>query len=331
LRLSLVIPTVGRPEVLHDTLESLAGCDPLPDEVVIVDDPRRSAEAVAKAFSARVPALELCYAAERRGASVQRNIGLRMCSGEVVVFADDDVRFQPDLFAVLADVYRDSAVVGATGRIRQEWRAFGNERSLIRRLLSGRRRQGTMTDFGYPRRIQDTDSFHDVEFMQGCLMSARRELAQRVGFDEDLGPPDNYARLEDEDFSYRLSRLGRVRYVPEAAVQHLNLGFRSRDSRYFSWLMVVDRAYLFRKNFRRTPLARAKFALLVATMAVHRALNREWSGVVGVVDGAIDAWREGRSSRNGVPGSRLVAPRRTARGARQEPQLASSDGDDEGG
>ena len=46
--------------------------------------------------------------------------------------------------------------------------------------------------------------------MPGCFMSARREAAS-VRFDEKLGA---YALAEDEDFSYRLSRRGRLVYLP---------------------------------------------------------------------------------------------------------------------
>ena len=58
--------------------------------------------------------------------------------------------------------------------------------------------------------------------------------------------------------------------------------------------MVVNRAYLFRKNFRRTPLARAQFAMLVGVLVVHRAVNGEWSGARGLIEGSVEAWRAGR-------------------------------------
>ena len=70
-----------------------------------------------------------------------------------------------------------------------------------------------------------------------------------------------YALAEDEDFSYRLSRLGRIRYAPEIVVEHRKLGFGSHDPRRLGRLVVVNRAYLFRKNFPGTALARAQFPL----------------------------------------------------------------------
>jgi GT2 family glycosyltransferase len=222
----------------------------------------------------------------------QRNIGIDDVSGDVVVFLDDDVSIQPDLFALLEQAYEDETIVGVTGRIVEpESKRRLGPASALRRLLPGGGREGTFTRYGYPRYLRDLNTPRDVEFMQGCFMSARREAAASVRFDEHLG---GYALAEDEDFSYRLSRLGRIRYLPQLIVRHRKLGFGSADERRFGCLVVVNRAYLFRKNFRRTPLARAQFAMLVAMLVGHRVVNREWRGAQGLLEGAYQVLR-GRS------------------------------------
>ena len=118
-------------------------------------------------------------------------------------------------------------------------------------------------------------------------MSARRELASEVRFDEMLGA---YALAEDEDFSYRLSKLGRVRYAPEIVLEHRKLGFGSQDPRRFGRLVVVNRAYLFRKNFKQTLRARAGFVVLVGGLLLHRLVNRDWRGAQGILEGARDVF-----------------------------------------
>jgi GT2 family glycosyltransferase len=296
MKLSLLIATKGRPEMLADTLESLRRCVPPPSEVVVVDgDDTGSAEPVVAAFSAMSDTPATGYVRASPGLPHQRNVGLEVVSGDIVVFADDDVEFAPDLFAVLARAFDDPGVVGATGWIVEpEERRFGRQRSPIRQLLPGGGHEGSMTRFGYPRRIVNPHQPRDVEFMVGCLMSARRELACQVGFDENL---PGYGLAEDEDFSYRLSRLGRIRFLPSATVVHHKTGFRTYRLREFNRTLVVNRAYLFRKNFSPTPLARAQFAMLIAILVVHRLVNREWSGVRGLIEGSVEAWRRGRSLR----------------------------------
>lgn len=330
MRFSVVIPTLGRDApMLADALASAAACEPPPDEVLVVDgsddaaarpvverfaaspealEPTPSADATAVDATDREPARSagaepaahgagapvFVHRSSPRGASVQRNVGLDAASGDVVVFTDDDAVLDPGLIGVLRDVYSEPTVVGATGRVVQDaYRSFGNQRSGVRRLLTGGGRDGSMTSYGYPRHVQDEDHYHDVEFMQGCLMSVRRDVARDVGFDCSLGGPRGVALLEDEDFSYRLSRRGRVGYFPEAVVHHRAAGFRARDPRFYSRLIVLDRAYLLAKNFAPTPLTLVKFVLLVAVFFAHRIVNREWRGVVGLAEGLLEARRRG--------------------------------------
>ena len=280
-----MIPTRARPEPLRETLESLARCDPKPVEVIVVDgDPARSAEAVVReAF----PAAR--YLASEPGLTRQRNTGVTASARDVVVFADDDVVFDPGVFARLDEIYRDPTVIGATGRvIEPASRRFGHKHDALRRILLAGGPEGSFTRFGYPRYLIDTATARDVEVMQGCFMTARREAVERVGFDEGLS---GYALAEDEDFSFRLSRLGRIRYVPEAVVEHRKIGFTSHDPRAFGRLAVRNRVYLFRKNFRRTPLARAQFGLLILFMLGQRLVNGEWAGARGLLEGVAESWR----------------------------------------
>jgi glycosyltransferase involved in cell wall biosynthesis len=285
-RFSVVIATRDRPAVLRETLTVLARCDPQPAETLVVDgSDDGSAEPVARDASA-------VYARSRPGLTIQRNVGLDAAAGDVVVFLDDDATAHPRLFAALADGYRDPDVVGVTGPVLEPGaRRFGNMRSRWRRLLPGGGREGSLTRFGYPRRIQDEGRERDVEYMLGGLMSARRDVAARLRFDERL---TGYALMEDEDFSYRLSRVGRIRFLPSASVVHrrVDADRTTARGREFGRTVVVNRAYLFRKNFPRTPLARLQFGLLVGVLLVHRAANGEWAGVRGLIEGSVEAWRQ---------------------------------------
>lgn len=293
MRFSVVIPTFGRPELLEDTLDALYACEPPPEEILVVDGhPELQAQQVAARFSARPAPPELRYLTSESGLTKQRNVGIDAVTGDVVVFADDDTSVEPNVFAVLCEAYSDPSVIGATGKIvegqQPRW-MMGGRQSLVRRLLFAGGAEGTFTCFGYPRYVQNVGRPIDVEMMSGAFMSARRDDVAVVRFDERLA---GYALAEDEDFSYRLSRRGRLRYLPEAAVFHHQAGFASQNQRAFGRMVIVNRTYLFRKNFRRTPLTRLQFALLVLLLIAHRLANREWAGALGLVEGAVQAWRE---------------------------------------
>ena len=288
MRFSVVIPTMRREQILEATLESLRHCNPAPDEVIVIDaDPEGSSHPVVKAFDDRVSPV-VHYRRSVPSLTRQRNVGIDDSSGDVIVFLDDDVTIGTDMFARLEEVYRDASIIGATGRvIEPQPKRLGAPASRSRRLLLGGGGEGTFTRYGYPRYLRDVEHSRDVEFMQGCFMSARRGAAVEVRFDEHLG---GYALAEDEDFSYRLSRLGRIRYVPDIVVEHRKLGFGSQDSRPFDRRVIVNRAYLFRKNFPQTPLARLQFFLFVLGLIGHRLVNREWRGVRGLLDGVAAVW-----------------------------------------
>lgn len=290
MRFSVVIPTFRRPELLAETLDSVYACDPTPHEVIIVDaDPESSALRVVEERQPGADEPVPKYLRSEPNVTIQRNKGIEAADGDIVVFLDDDVELDWSSFGALERAYRDGDVVGATGHV-LEPRAHrrGGVDSPIRTFLFGGGRKGTFTRFGYPRYLEETAAEQDVEFMQGCFMTARLELASELRFDEHL---PGYALAEDEDFSYRLSRHGRIRYLPEIEVLHKKTGFRSQDSRRFGCLVVTNRWYLFRKNFRQTPLAVAQFALFVALLIGHRLINREWQGALGLLQGVATVLR----------------------------------------
>jgi GT2 family glycosyltransferase len=285
MRVSAVIPTKARPEPLRAALASAAAAASAADEVLVVDgDPERSALPVVEEIRARHPQARLRHVPSDPGLPLQRNVGIDAAEGEIVAFFDDDVTFPPTLFDGIAAAFADPAVVGVTGRVVENElpRIGSGQHSRLRRLLLGGGRQGTMTSFGSRRPIVDVDEPHDVEFMEGPFMTARRDVAASVRLDETL---IGYALGEDDDYSYRVSLRGRVRYVPELAIEHHEIGFKSMDLRRRDRFQIINRTYLFRKNFARTRRSRAAYAGLVAMMFVHRAVNREWDGLRGLWDG----------------------------------------------
>jgi glycosyltransferase involved in cell wall biosynthesis len=293
MRFSLVIATKGRPEPLTAALESAAAELDGDGEAIIVDgDPAHSARPVVEGLRVRHPQLQLVYLDRGGGSAIQRNVGIDAASGDVVVFIDDDCTIEPGMFAALSAAYDDPTVVGVTGLIHRPRRegVVAEPNSRLRWLILGGGRQGAMSSFGFRRPIFDVGQPRDVQYMPGPLMSARRDVAAEVRFDEAL---TEYAIGEDDDFSYRTSLRGRIRYEPSAAVRHHELGWTSMDRRALDRLRVINRTYLFQKNFPQTLRARAGFAALLAILLVHRVLNRNWSGLRGLTEGI---WQARRST-----------------------------------
>jgi glycosyltransferase involved in cell wall biosynthesis len=96
LRLSVVVPTCGRPELLRRCLQALMA-QSLPGrafEILVVDDghddtTRRLVDSLAD--EAEAPRLRYLRSEQPRGGpAAARNLGWRSAHGEVVAFTDDD-------------------------------------------------------------------------------------------------------------------------------------------------------------------------------------------------------------------------------------------------
>ena len=231
-------------------------------------------------------------------------------------------RLRPDRLRRARPRLRRPAVVGATVERRgaggapvrrRATRAFGSG-------SSAGRRDGTFTRYGYPRYLPPGAGGAGRRGDGGLPDERPAGGGARVGFDEALPSLSGYALAEDEDFSLRLSRLGRIRYLPEARVVHRKQGFGSRGP------ACVQQAG------RREPLlplpqelsADARWpgrssGSFCSCSSATGSLNRDWAGARGLLEGVREAGSAGDDA--GAGRVRLLA--RLARRRRALPRAAA--------
>src|SRR3954470_21926912 len=94
LRLSVVVPTFNRPDLLERCLAALVAQDLSPDayEIVVADDAAsaQTAEQVARWVARAAPAIRYVAVRGAHGPAAARNQGWRAARGDVVAFTDDD-------------------------------------------------------------------------------------------------------------------------------------------------------------------------------------------------------------------------------------------------
>jgi glycosyltransferase involved in cell wall biosynthesis len=138
-RISVIIPTYGRPELLERAVRSAAEQTLPPAEIVIVDDnepgsPARAetAELVAameRSLGGRVP-VRYTELAKNSGGAAARNAGVASSSGDLLAFLDDDdwwlpgkleaqVSFFADTGTSPALVYTGRRIVDAAGELKR--------------------------------------------------------------------------------------------------------------------------------------------------------------------------------------------------------------------
>ncbi|MGE5407102.1 MAG: glycosyltransferase, partial [Syntrophothermus sp.] len=226
-RISVVIVTRGRPQRVLRTMLSILSCRYPRDrcEVIIVDTPEDGQPPLDFSAEPSIPAdANVRVVVEpQRGISLGRNRGLREATGEIVVFADDDVdvdaNWLPNLIAGFELGDRVAAVSGPTLPATIETpteRWFEGFGGLQR---------------GYETRVYSLDHRPAEQplfpFVPGALgsgrsMAFRREAFLRLGgFDPALGPPTPTLAGEDIEALLRFVLLGRqVVHEPAALVWH---------------------------------------------------------------------------------------------------------------
>jgi GT2 family glycosyltransferase len=193
---SVVVPTVGRPALVRSLLQSLIRCEPMAEDIVLVDQSQDDGvERVVAEFARFGARVVHC---DGRGEGRGRNLGLREARHDFVLGTDDDCTVAPDWVARSWEHMRANPDGIVTGRVLPD---------------------------GDPLAVpstRDDPSPHDYTGDLSCFplfpnnMALPRARALELGgFDEGLpAAPDN-------DFCYRWLRDGkRLRYEPDMVVWH---------------------------------------------------------------------------------------------------------------
>lgn len=119
---SVVIPTLNRPDLLRNCLRSLMAqtMDPLTFEVIVVaDGPSQATEEVVGELWNTIPGSTLRYLESpvQRGPAAARNLGWKSAQGSIIAFTDDDCIAQPTWFEEGWTALIDSGHSGLWGRI----------------------------------------------------------------------------------------------------------------------------------------------------------------------------------------------------------------------
>ncbi len=111
---SIVICTYNRASQLRRCLHTLEGLEYPNFEVIVVDGPSRDeTPQLLERYGDRIKVGKN----PTRNLSVSRNIGIKLSSGDIVAFIDDDGMPPPDWLDKLAAAYEDGGVGGAGGQV----------------------------------------------------------------------------------------------------------------------------------------------------------------------------------------------------------------------
>jgi len=287
--LSAIICTRNRPDDLAACLCSVGTQTRRPDQVVVVDasDDDRT-RSIVRAWTAGGPIADVQYLRAAPGLTRQRNVGIAVATGDVVMFLDDDVVLEPVYVARIAELFAcDPALGGAQGVIATT-ALHGRRRlvNLFRRLFlmnslggsGGVKRSGFAAYDAWPRTVRPVTS------LVGCNMSYRRSVFARFRFDEWF---DGYGLGEDQDFSYRVGRVHRLVQTPHARLEHRLSPVERARAAALHEMAAVNHVYFVRRNLPPTPLT----WLCVVWSELGELLSVLKTGDRAAIAGRLRGWR----------------------------------------
>lgn len=229
-KLFVVIATVGRPQLVRETVDLLADQTRPADGVVVVSVTPADTTGVEHARGEP----EIIYA--QRGLCRQRNHALRHVKGraDIVVFLDDDFVAASDFLANVERLFGEMPEVsGVTGDLVAD--GIHNEGYTIQQAQALIAEHAATLD----PRIKTRDALY------GCNMAIRLSAAEGLAFDEAL---PLYGWQEDIDFTYQLGMRGRL--ISTGLVTGVHLGAKGgrTSGRRTGYSQVANIVYLQRKG-----------------------------------------------------------------------------------
>lgn len=265
-KISVIICTRDRAEVLVECLRSIASNKLHPLEVLVVDQSTTDSTAeVVREFSTTVPYAVRYLCHSYQGLTKARNIGLKASMGDIVAFTDDDCIVDPGWLEAIAREFEDARISCVCGQTRpvHYW---------------GRPNIAMLSTLNHNKRRVVQGKHNPLMIGRGNNMAFRRvDLMNLGGFNEYIGVGQPINAGDDSDVLYRLMESGRyVVHTPDAVVHHR----QPRD-----WRKVLEKKHGYSASASAILCARLRYGDVYAGMLLAGKIAYEfcWLFLGGII------------------------------------------------
>jgi len=241
---SVIIPTLNRSKVLKETLESICLQNPLPNEVLVID---QSVGEDTKKVCEKFPITRF-FRQNEKSSSRARNVGIENAQTDILFFLDDDVELDPGYFESLLKMFSDPSVSAVQGWVRNS-AGFGRMSNLIRKVFlfeSGGNKMALLPDFIGTHFSQKPSEISRIEWCSGCGFAVRGNIAREENFEPRFFL---YSLAEDRDFSFRAGKRGKLLLNPAATMLHKVEPSGRIPPKKKIFMIYVHQMYLIAKNY----------------------------------------------------------------------------------
>ena len=194
IRISVIIATRNRKDELKKCLEALDKQTRKPDQIFVISESDTKEEFVLDTISKQ---LQYFHFDNRIGPSALRNIGIQNCSGDIVVFLDDDSVPQPEFIENISLPFLDPKID----------------------IIRGKVKATNSISKNYAEHYDLGEILFEISprLLLLCCMATRKHILDELGgFDETI--PYGH---EEADLGYKANIHGyRTFYTPKAIVYH---------------------------------------------------------------------------------------------------------------
>jgi glycosyltransferase involved in cell wall biosynthesis len=301
--ISVVTPTLRRPDEIAQLFKTLAEQQLPPYELVLVDGApagENETQAVVEQY-ASAQRYSVNYLRHGGGTAIQRNVGIDAAVGDFIAFIDDDMRLDSDFFVQLMRVFDHDIsrqVGGVAGYITNQhldantsprWKWY-RRLKLFTTYVPGHFDSQT----GYPinRYLQPPhDSTREIDFMgTGCALWRRDVFADGLRFDSFF---IGHGVMEDAQLALRARRRWKLLECGLARCRHLHSPRGRENKRLTARKTATNYRYLFvtivprrtwRQEIRFWRVQVVQLGIYLSA-AVRSPTKNNWLGVLGKLEG----------------------------------------------
>ena len=247
MKLSAVIATANRADQLEEAFNTFTTQSRPFDEIIITDaSSSNDSKQLVEKWSAQLPLVYIpCLVLS---AAVQRDIGVKACSGDIIYFLDDDVLLEEQYVVEIAHLFEndpEEKIGGVSGTIvNQIYGKPSRITHLYYSFLAGEK-SGSYAGrvIGPGINLLPADEGPDikrVEWMPTVVCAYRRNVIQSMGGFGDFFK--GYSMCEDVYLSTRVAQHWQLVNTRKARLFHKDLGGKShRDWREIGKMSVINR------------------------------------------------------------------------------------------
>lgn len=257
LKISLIIPTLNRPESLKRTLEFYKKGKIVPDQIIVVDQTD-----ISEYIDLNKRMLYNLFGEEEnkyihqdeKSLTLARNVGIKNADNEIIIFSDDDIDVETETLINIKEIFQKDSSISMIG-------GFNKNAKMDKESILGyfwgtksffKRHNGHVTKSMLGRFPDTLDKECLTEWAMGFFFVVRRSLIYRwnLHFDTYL---KSYAYAEDLDFTfsyYKESKKNNYKciFTPKIKVAHNNSNEYRIPSFQSTVYYLKNRRYLIRKH-----------------------------------------------------------------------------------